>query len=107
MNSFSGIKRRFGRVCESSTDFHFDDLTKQFDRIRSELDAVNRSREDEEGEEKNDAKGPLVCGSLEDDEIKTSYQSMTLPINDITNQTNQSMTQSTIDLSINDFSIND
>merc|ERR1719244_721871 len=55
LNSFSGIKKRFGRVCESSTDFHFDDLTKQFDRIRTELDAVNNSRCEEEKDEKGEA----------------------------------------------------
>ena len=60
LNSLSGIKRRFGRVCESSTDFHFDDLTKQFDRIRSELGAVNNSR----CEEEKDEKGALVPRDL-------------------------------------------
>lgn len=54
LNSFTGIKRRFGRVCESSTDFHFDDLTKQFERIRGELDAVNKSRLDDDKDQSGD-----------------------------------------------------
>lgn len=64
LNSLSGIKRRFSRVCESSTDFHFDDLAKQFDRIRSELDAVNKSRKDVD-EEKPDEKGEWKKGWLQ------------------------------------------
>jgi len=57
LNSLSGIKRRFGRVCESSTDFHFDDLTKQFEQIRSELDAVNDTRKEEKLDEKSERNG--------------------------------------------------
>lgn len=38
LNSYTGIKREFAKVCSMSTDFHFPDLEQQFERI--ELDVV-------------------------------------------------------------------
>jgi len=44
LNSFSGLKRKFARACDASTDFHFDNLQSQLDSVKIHLDAVNKSR---------------------------------------------------------------
>ncbi|CAM1318661.1 C12orf4 (predicted) [Pycnogonum litorale] len=36
LNSFSGIKREFSKVCEKSTDFHYPDLEDQLEIIRNQ-----------------------------------------------------------------------
>lgn len=37
LNSYTGIKQKFARVCESSTDFHFPPLERQYELIEQQL----------------------------------------------------------------------
>lgn len=37
LNSFTGIKREFAKVCEQSTDFHFPSLKQQFEQIEQSI----------------------------------------------------------------------
>lgn len=37
LNSFTGIKREFAKVCEQSTDFHFPNLEQQFEQIEQSV----------------------------------------------------------------------
>ncbi|XP_048758931.1 protein C12orf4 homolog [Ostrea edulis] len=45
LDSYSGLKREFSRVCEQSTDFHFPDLEQQFAIIEQELALANEYRQ--------------------------------------------------------------
>lgn len=44
LNSYTGLKRDFSKVCEQSTDFHFPDLEQQFAIIEQELALANEHR---------------------------------------------------------------
>lgn len=33
LNTYSGVKREFARVCERATEFHFPELPEQFERL--------------------------------------------------------------------------
>ncbi|XP_067673825.1 FERRY endosomal RAB5 effector complex subunit 3-like [Haliotis asinina] len=44
LNSFTGIKRDFARVCEQSTDFHFSDMDHQMLLIEQEVTKCNDIR---------------------------------------------------------------
>lgn len=37
LNSFTGIKHTFARLCEQSTDFHFPDLDRQLQILQEDL----------------------------------------------------------------------
>ncbi|XP_036370834.1 protein C12orf4 homolog isoform X1 [Octopus sinensis] len=41
LNSYTGIKREFARVCDQATDFHFLDLEQQFALIESQISLAN------------------------------------------------------------------
>lgn len=45
LNSYTGLKRDFSKVCEQSTDFHFPDLEQQFAIIEQELALANEHRQ--------------------------------------------------------------
>ncbi|XP_061175241.1 protein C12orf4 homolog [Saccostrea echinata] len=45
LNSYTGLKREFARVCEQSTDFHFPDLEQQFAIIEQELALASEYRQ--------------------------------------------------------------
>ncbi|XP_052781780.1 protein C12orf4 homolog isoform X2 [Mya arenaria] len=42
VNSYTGIKKEFARVCEWSTDFHFPNLHQQLAGMKSELQGVGK-----------------------------------------------------------------
>lgn len=44
LNSYTGIKRDFDRVCEQATDFHFSDLEQQFTQIEAQMGVANEWR---------------------------------------------------------------
>ncbi|KAJ8318217.1 hypothetical protein KUTeg_003308 [Tegillarca granosa] len=44
LNSYTGLKREFARVCEQSSDFHFPDLEQQFAKVEEELVFANEFR---------------------------------------------------------------
>lgn len=44
LNSYTGLKREFARVCEQSSDFHFPDLEQQFAKVEEELICANEFR---------------------------------------------------------------
>ncbi|KAL4240488.1 hypothetical protein ACF0H5_001279 [Mactra antiquata] len=52
LNSYTGLKKEFAKVCERSTDFHFPNLDQQFAKIEEELKqaADTRKRNTEEVE---------------------------------------------------------
>ncbi|GAB1597282.1 protein C12orf4 homolog [Argonauta hians] len=41
LNSYTGIKREFARVCDQATDFHFLDLEQQFSLIECQINCAN------------------------------------------------------------------
>lgn len=43
LNSYTGVKREFAKVCERSTDFHFPNLEQQFVKIEEQLKWANES----------------------------------------------------------------
>lgn len=44
LNSYTGIKRDFAKVCEQSTDFHFPSLDQQFTNVDQEMAKANELR---------------------------------------------------------------
>ncbi|XP_064618656.1 protein C12orf4 homolog [Lineus longissimus] len=44
LNSYTGMKREFAKVCEQSSDFHFPDLEQQFQRIEQNVIKGNEWR---------------------------------------------------------------
>ncbi|XP_060575624.1 protein C12orf4 homolog [Ruditapes philippinarum] len=44
LNTYSGLKKEFAKVCERSTDFHFPNLEKQFTKIEEELKTAWETR---------------------------------------------------------------
>ncbi|OWF51817.1 protein C12orf4-like [Mizuhopecten yessoensis] len=44
LNSYTGIKRDFAKVCEQSTDFHFPSLDQQFSNVDKEMAKSNALR---------------------------------------------------------------
>ncbi|XP_053380713.1 protein C12orf4 homolog [Mercenaria mercenaria] len=44
LNSYTGLKKEFAKVCERSTDFHFPNLEKQFTKIEEELKHAGETR---------------------------------------------------------------
>ncbi|KAK3090690.1 hypothetical protein FSP39_013761 [Pinctada imbricata] len=54
LNSYTGLKRAFAKVCEQSTDFHFPDLDQQFLIIEHELTLANDYRAQKKQSEDGD-----------------------------------------------------
>lgn len=44
LNSYTGLKKEFAKVCERSTDFHFPNLEQQFTKIEEQLKLAADSR---------------------------------------------------------------
>lgn len=40
ISSYSGVKRELARICEKSTEFHFEDLDKQLEQLQEDLKAT-------------------------------------------------------------------
>ncbi|XP_052688004.1 protein C12orf4 homolog [Crassostrea angulata] len=70
LNSYTGLKRDFSKVCEQSTDFHFPDLEQQFAIIEQELALANEHRQQHKHSEDAD-KVSLKSSSSTSSEEKT------------------------------------
>lgn len=72
LNSYTGLKRDFSKVCEQSTDFHFPDLEQQFAIIEQELALANEHRHQHKHSEDAD-KVSLKSSSSTSSEEKNKY----------------------------------
>ena len=43
VNSYSGLKAEFARLCERSTDFHFPSLSEQLEQVKRELESKSEA----------------------------------------------------------------
>ncbi|KAI0225809.1 hypothetical protein LSAT2_023442 [Lamellibrachia satsuma] len=63
LNSYTGIKREFAKVCEQSTDFHFPSLEQQFERIEADVLTANEWRAQQKLSEEGDRISVRSSGS--------------------------------------------
>ncbi|XP_055954411.1 protein C12orf4 homolog isoform X3 [Patella vulgata] len=63
LNSYTGMKRAFSRVCEQSTDFHFSDLDRRFYLIEEEFIKANEIRSQRVSNEDGDVVSIKSTGS--------------------------------------------
>ncbi|XP_033747327.1 protein C12orf4-like isoform X1 [Pecten maximus] len=54
LNSYTGIKRDFSKVCEQSTDFHFPSLDQQFSNVDKEIAKFNELKAQKKMSEEGD-----------------------------------------------------
>ncbi|XP_060068652.1 protein C12orf4 homolog [Ylistrum balloti] len=54
LNSYTGIKRDFAKVCEQSTDFHFPSLDQQFSNVDKEIAKFNELKAQKKVSEDSD-----------------------------------------------------
>ncbi|XP_062569034.1 protein C12orf4 homolog, partial [Saccostrea cucullata] len=71
LNSYTGLKREFARVCEQSTDFHFPDLEQQFAIIEQELALASEYRQQNKHTDDAD-KASLKSSSSTSSEVRVN-----------------------------------
>ncbi|XP_064617462.1 protein C12orf4 homolog [Liolophura sinensis] len=67
LNTYTGLKRAFNRVCEQSSDFHFPDLEKQLQNVEQQVIRANDWRQQQRLSEEGDKISVQSSGSSSSD----------------------------------------